>query len=163
MNCQSYQNQILGLADPAELVGPLAGHVAGCDSCQAWHRLLMQVEHAAANLPIPKAVGNGKAQLLKQFRTEKASDKASKATKKSSSIVAKQIAPAPTVVPKPLGDRIARMWPMGILAGTACVVIVLITQGSRKPAPELPSYAADPMLVRLNFSTAKASCKTSTP
>lgn len=148
MNCHRIQNQILALARPAELTGDTAEHLTVCESCQTWHRLLIQVEHAAGRMPIPKNVGNGKEKLLKQFKSEKTDAKSAR-PKKSDSSVAKTIMPAKSGNRKSLGDRLARFWPIGILSGAACFMILIVSQSGRKPVLDTQAYAADPMLERV--------------
>jgi len=55
MNCQTVQNQILGLPDPRELPAALREHVGGCAACQAWARKAARLESLLAQLPVPSA------------------------------------------------------------------------------------------------------------
>ena len=149
MNCQSIQNQILGLADPAGLSGSLAGHVTGCADCQAWHRLLLGVEEAVTRLPVPASNGEAKRKLLSQFRVESPATPA-KPSKKKTGTLPKVVSPALAREKTSLGDRMARLWPVGALALAVCVVVIVISQGARKnaPGPEMAA-ASDPMLERV--------------
>ncbi len=148
MSCQTTQNRILALADPAVLAGPLADHVAACQACQAWHRLLLQMEVAVAGLPVPADTGRAKAETLKQFRADPAKVK----PKAKPAEAVKPIPPAPAKPREPrksFGDRVARLWPAGAGAAVVCVGAMLWTFAGKKPAPEGAAYAADPMLDRV--------------
>jgi len=146
MSCQTTQNRILGLADPAALAGPLADHVAGCQACQAWHRLLLQMEVAVAGMPVPADSGRAKAETLKQFQAAPAKAPAKPKTTKPAEAV-KPITPAK--LRKPLGDRVARLWPAGAVVAVACVAVVLWSFAGKKGTPEVAAHTADPMLDRV--------------
>ena len=153
MSCQTTQNRILALADPAVLAGPLADHVAGCQACQAWHRLLLQMEVAVAGLPVPADTGRAKAETLKQFRADPAKAKPKPKAKPVEAV--KPMTPPPPTPAKPreprksFGDRVAHLWPAGAAAAVVCVGALLWTFAGKKPAPEGAAYAADPMLDRV--------------
>lgn len=149
MICQTTQNRILGLADPAVLAGPLADHVAGCQACQVWHRLLLQMEVAVAGMPVPADTGRGKAETLKQFQAALVKAPAKPKTTKPTEAV-KPVTPAKPREPrKPLGDRVARLWPAGAVAAVACVAVVLWSFAGKKGVPEVAAHTADPMLDRV--------------
>jgi hypothetical protein len=64
MNCQTVQNQILGLPDPRELSPELREHVLACPACREWARQAARLEAILEQLPVPEAPGEKKEAML---------------------------------------------------------------------------------------------------
>ena len=155
MNCSSLRNRLLAIPDPTAVSDPVAAHLESCASCQAWHRVLVQVEYAVASVAVPRTDGKKKREVLAQFRTAKTS-------KPKAQPLASPLSPAaPLSVEKPakkskasvqpaaprvpLGERLARMWPMGLVAA-ALLVCVLVFSFKKPPDTILAKAPSDPML-----------------
>lgn len=163
MNCQTIQHRILGLADPAELTGSLAEHVAQCPECARWHRLLTQIEYAVGHVTVPAHSGQAKAKLLAEFQPQKPTAAIPKTPAKVKP--ARDTKPLGVVTPKAhsWGDRIAKMWPAGIIAGIICVGVGVWSNGKRKQAPEVAQYNPDPLLDRVVTAKVQLDTAKSTP
>src|SRR5947208_14995230 len=115
MNCSVARNRMLAVAEAAALPPDLAGHLSGCAACQSWRQLLGQVDAALVQLPVYPTDGKAKRQLLTQFRT--ATPKAKAASKSDTPSARKKVATITPAAPKrPLGERLARLWPAGLVA-----------------------------------------------
>ncbi|MSR52722.1 MAG: hypothetical protein EXS09_05465 [Gemmataceae bacterium] len=155
MNCSSLRSRLLALPDPTAVSDSVAAHLESCASCQAWHRVLVQVEYAVASVTVPRSDGKKKREVLAQFRTAKANKPkskpavspqitstpviAEKAVKKSKSPV------SPAIPRTPLGERLARMWPMGLVAA-ALLVGALAWSIKKSPETAMAKAPSDPML-----------------
>jgi hypothetical protein len=64
MDCQTVQNQILGLPDPRELSPVLRQHVQTCPACQEWARRAARLEWILEQIPVPPAPGQKKEMML---------------------------------------------------------------------------------------------------
>jgi hypothetical protein len=141
MNCASARNRLLALAEAASVPDPVAAHLTRCTSCRTWHDLLVRVDFALCAIPVPVSSGIIKRDLIAKFRTVAAP----RPTR-----VAKPIK-KPVVVPyvprQPLGDRLARLWPAGLVA--AAVLVGVLAWVSNRGGKEEATFAAaprDPML-----------------
>jgi len=157
MNCSSARNRILALPDPEVLPESLQAHVENCAGCQAWRRLAIQVDAAVAAIPVPVSDGNVKRQLLTQFQVSPT--RSAKLKKPAATVdpVAKIIKTLPTGV-KPaaqpagprqaLGERLARLWPAGLIAAAILVGAIswAILGGKSNDNQALASAGPDPML-----------------
>src|SRR5262245_44587548 len=119
MNCASARNRLLAQADPADVPDPVAGHLATCTACSAWHALLIQVDAVLLATPVPVAGKGLKKQVLGQFQTASVPKPAGQspvkpATRAGGAIVVVAAA-------KPIGDHFARLWPVGAVAAAVLV------------------------------------------
>ena len=156
MNCSSARNRILALADPAVLPEALLGHVNGCSACQTWHRLAIQVDAAVAAIGVPISEGKGKRQLMSQFQvapTRAARPKLTQSAAKEPAPIIHTPAPTkatvrPATPRKPLGERLAHLWPAGLVAAAILIGAVswAIFGGKTKENQALASAGPDPML-----------------
>jgi hypothetical protein len=151
MNCDTVRNRVMALPDPAGLPGPLAAHLAGCPGCEAWHRLLVRVEAAVAATAPPAGPARAKRQLVGQFREQ---EPAAPKPPVKTPAKAKPAKPAGTVVPAPerqsVGERLARLWPAGLVA--AALLAGVLVWSSLRGKPDGPTVAAlppDPFLERV--------------
>jgi hypothetical protein len=151
MNCETVRNRVMALPDPGTLPGPLAAHLSGCAACEAWHRLLVRVEATVAATAPAAGAARAKRQLVAQFR-EPAPAAPKPATKTPAK--AKFVRPAGTVVPAPerqsVGERLARLWPAGLVA--AALLAGVLVWSSLRGKPDGPIVAAlppDPFLERV--------------
>src|SRR6476660_2089291 len=101
MNCSSARNRLLNHAEPGPVPAAVAGHLAACGGCQAWHRLLAQVDRAVATAPVPPSSGRVKRRLLELFRNERPANAPSSAA----------VVPAAS----PIRRRLAQVWPIGLV------------------------------------------------
>lgn len=156
MNCESARTRLLAHPDPAAPSESVTGHLAGCPACRAWHRLLVRVEAGVAALPVPASDGKAKRQLLEQFRPArgaKAKPAPVKVEPAPQPAAKAPPAPKPTVRPAgprvPVGERLARLWPAGLVAAAVLVGVATWSMfgGGKKPpdtvAAKLPP---DPLL-----------------
>jgi hypothetical protein len=143
MNCDTLRNRVMALPDPATLPAPLAEHLSGCAGCEAWHRLLVRVEATVAATAPPAGSARAKRQLVAQFR-EPAPPAPKPATKTSAK--ANSARPPGTVVPAPgrqsVGERLARLWPAGLVA--AALLAGVLVWSSLRGKPDGPIVAAMP-------------------
>lgn len=162
MNCESARTRLLAVPDPAAPSESVAGHLAGCPACRAWHRLLVGVEAGVAALPVPASDGKAKRQLLEQFRPARGAKakpaqvkaEPAPAPKPSAAQPAKAAqAPKGTVQPAgprvPLGERLARMWPAGLVAAAVLVGVVtwsMFGGGKKPPETTVAKLPPDPFL-----------------
>ena len=156
MNCATTRSRILALADPSSLPEPLLTHLDGCAACSTWHRLAVQVERVVANLPVPVSEGNGKRRLLSKFQDSPAPvatrKKTPSRTAKPGKII--EISPAakaairPAKPRQPLGERLARLWPAGLVAAAILVGAVswAIYKSKSKDTTVASNPGPDPML-----------------
>jgi len=157
MNCSSLQNRLLALPDPTAVSDSVAAHLASCAPCQAWHRVLVQVEYAVASVAVPPSDGKKKREILAQFRTAKPGKPKAKPQSSISpalpvSVVKTARRPNAPVQPAaarvPIGERLARMWPLGLVAAALLVgTLVLTVLRDKKPTDSaLAKAPSDPML-----------------
>lgn len=153
MNCSSLRNRLLALPDPTAVSDSVATHLESCASCQAWHRVLIQVEHAVASVAVPQSDGKKKRELLAQFRTAKANKPKSKVAVSLPVPIAVEHAArtskspvSPAAHRMPLGERLARMWPVGLVAAALLVGALVWTLGKKTPETAMAKVPADPML-----------------
>lgn len=135
MNCTSARNRLLHHAEPGPLPANVAGHLAECAGCQAWQRLLVQVDQAVATAPVPASNGRVKRRLIELFRNER-----SAVTPPATSVVV----PARSR----MRQRLGQLWPIGLVAAALLVgTIAWINLGGKPPdnttAAQLPP---DPFL-----------------
>jgi hypothetical protein len=157
MNCVSARNRILALADPGVLPESLQAHVTACAACEAWRRLAVQVDAAVVAMPVPASDGNVKRQLLSQFQGPAARSaklkkppvgtEAEKLIIKTPTLVTKPTA-QPAGPRQPLGERLARLWPAGLIAAAILVGAIswAILGGKNKDNQAMASAGPDPML-----------------
>jgi len=155
MNCSSLRNRLLALPDPTAVSDSVAAHLESCASCQAWHRVLVQVEYAVASVAVPRSDGKKKRELLAQFRSAKPNKPKSKqaVTPVSATPIAaekpakKTTAPVSPAAPRvPVGERLARMWPLGLVAAALLVGALVWTLVKKTPETAMVKAPSDPML-----------------
>jgi hypothetical protein len=143
MNCATIRNRILALTDPAVMPDAVRQHVEECSACKTWHTLSVQVDTAVAAMSYPESDGKAKRQLMSQFEAQPV------AAKKPSPA---KVVTKPTVQPaaprQPLGERLARMWPLGLVAAAVLVgAIAWAIFGGKSNDDQTQAKApADPML-----------------
>jgi len=143
MNCASARNRLLNSPDPGVVPDSVAGHVAGCPSCQAWHRLLVQVDQAVATAPVPVSAGRTKRRLVELFRTGRTPGES------EHGIVT---VPSTVVLPARTGlrDRVSRYWPIGLVAAALLVgAIAWITLGGKQDHAAVAQLPPDPFLKKV--------------
>jgi hypothetical protein len=127
------------------LEADLAGHFKNCAGCQAWRRLLVHVDSAIVNAPVPASDGKAKRQLLAQFRPAAAPQAKSKTRSETPSSVKKVVSPIMPAPPRrPLGERLAKLWPAGLVAAGLLVVAIGWTVFSGKNPDKNQTVAATP-------------------
>jgi len=150
MNCLSARNRLLALADPADVPDAVTGHLAKCPACSAWHSLLIQVDAVLTATPIPESNGDVKNQLLAQFKPPAPAPKPERPVAKSTPKLK-----TPVVVPaspsrSKLGERMARLWPAGLVAAAVLVGAVSWAIFSGKSNDEaVVAEIRDPMLEKV--------------
>jgi anti-sigma factor RsiW len=150
MNCLSARNRLLALADPADVPDAVAGHLATCQACSAWHALLIQVDAVLTATPFPESNGQVKSQLLAQFKPSPRSVKPERAAAKSTPKIE-----TPVVVPaKPsrsvVGERMARLWPAGLVAAAVLVgALSWAIFGGKSNNEVMVAEVRDPMLEKV--------------
>jgi hypothetical protein len=123
MNCASARNRLLS-SEPGTVPDAVAGHLAACAGCQAWQRLLVQVDHAVATAPVPATTGRTKRRLVELFRTGRTPGESGTLATASARVVG----PAAT----PVRDRLARYWPAGLVAAAVLVgTVAWVTLGGK--------------------------------
>lgn len=130
MNCELARNRLLAIPDPAAVPGPVAAHLTGCPACQTWHRVLVRVEEGIVETAPPAGSNRVKRQLIAQFRQPAAgavrSSPRSSANLKTPTPTAKTVStvrPASSRVP--VGERLARLWPAGLVAAAVLVGAIM--------------------------------------
>ncbi|HKA07437.1 MAG TPA: hypothetical protein VKD71_09285 [Gemmataceae bacterium] len=150
MNCTSARNRLLALADPADVPDAVAGHLAACQACSAWHALLVQVDAVLTATPIPESSGQVKSQLLAQFQPAPPATKPERPVAKSTPKLS-----TPVVMPakpsrKSLGERMARLWPAGLVAAAVLVgAVSWAIFGGRSNDEIVAAEVRDPMLEKV--------------
>jgi hypothetical protein len=147
MNCESLRKRLLVLPDPAAMPDALAQHLDACSGCQAWHQLLVRVEAGiVATAPAARS-GRLKRPLIARFRNPVASG--------SKSNEAATVA-LPARPRQPLGEKLARLWPAGIVA--AALLIGVLVWASLRNKPDGGTVAAlppDPFLEQVVLAKVK--------
>jgi hypothetical protein len=102
--------------------------------------LLVRVDCAIGDAPVPPSDGRVKSDLIAQFRA---------VSTPRSTRIAKPIK-KPVVVPyvprPPLGDRLARLWPAGLMAAAVLVGVLAWLGRGNKDEGTLAAAPRDPML-----------------
>lgn len=138
MNCEVARNRLLAVPDPAAVPSPVSAHVTACSACQAWHQMLLRIEEGVVATAPVAASDRVKRQLIAQFRQPapegvRPSPRNSAKLKTSKSVVK----PVPTVQPGSttvsVGERLARLWPAGIMAAALLVGVMVWASLSGKP------------------------------
>jgi hypothetical protein len=149
MNCESTRNRILALPDPAGLSDALQAHINECAACRMWHAQLIQVEAVVVSMTVPATDGRIKRQLLAQFKA------APPAKPKANKIVKKIVVPKTPITPaaerQPIGERLARMWPAGLIAAAVLVGAIAwsLLSGKSDPDQVVAALPPDPMLQKV--------------
>jgi len=148
MNCASARNRLLALADPADVPEAVAGHLAVCSSCSAWHSLLVQVDAVLVATPVPAAPAGRKGQVIEQFQpiitAPNLASQAKPIAKPNGSVVV--VAAAAST-----GDRLARLWPVGAVAAALLVGTLawVILGGNSDDGMVVGANPRDPMLEKV--------------
>jgi hypothetical protein len=149
MNCESTRNRILALPDPAGLSDALRAHINECVACRTWHAQLVQVEAVVGAMVVPATDGRVKRQLLSQFKAPPA------AKPKPSKVIKKTEKPKSPVTPapakQPIGERLARLWPAGLVAAAVLVGAIAwsLLSGKSNPDQVVAALPRDPMLKKV--------------
>ena len=141
MNCASARNRLLALAEAASVPAPVAGHLTSCPACRSWHELLVRVDVALCDCPVPVSDGRIKRDLIAKFRTV-AAPRPSRTAKPIKKPIVVPYVPRP-----PLGDRLARLWPVGLVAAVVLVgVLAWVSNRGGKDEAIMAAAPRDPML-----------------
>jgi len=148
MNCASAHNRLLALANPADVPDAVAGHLAVCSTCSAWHSLLVEVDAVLVATPVPTAPAGRKNQVIEQFQpiiTAPTLVSPAKPSVKPNGSVVVLAAAAST------GDRLARLWPVGAVAAAVLVGALgwVILGGNSGDESGPGPVARDPMLEKV--------------
>jgi hypothetical protein len=150
MNCTSARNRLLTQPDPALVPDAVAGHLAACPGCQGWHRLLLQVEMAVAAAAVPGTDGRARRRLVELFRTGRTgkSDSGRLRVGKPAQAARGVVVPAART---PMGDRLARLWPAGLVAAALLVGTVtwIVLSGKPDDTGTVAHLPPDPMLAKV--------------
>jgi len=162
MNCLSARNRLLALADPVDVPDAVAGHLATCQACSAWHALLIQVDAVLTATPFPESTGEVKNQLLTKFKppatVAKTERPAAKSTPKLKTPVVMPAKPARSA----LGERMARLWPAGLVAAAVLVgAVSWAIFGGKSNDEVMVAEVRDPFFekvvrAKVDFDTAKS-------
>jgi hypothetical protein len=160
MNCSTARNRILALSQKAAMPDELTTHLDGCAACQAWRQLLQQVDAAIAHAPVPASDGKAKRQLIAQFRPETVAVAKTKPERKSDKLATpkKVVSPIMPAKPRrPLGERLAKLWPAGLVAAGLLVAAVgwAVFGGKSQDNTQTVAVAPDPLLEKAVASKAK--------
>ena len=148
MNCASVRSRLLSEPDPADVPDVVAGHLAACAACSAWHSLLVQVEAVVGATTTPASDSQVKDQLISQFRTAPASPKPVKPSGKSATRLGKPVV-VPAASSTGIGERLARLWPAGLVAAAVLVgALSWVIFGGDSQQPTIAD-ARDPMLEKV--------------
>ena len=153
MNCETARNRLLALPDPAAIPPALGAHLDVCPICRTWQQLLARVEVGiVATAPMP-AASPARQQLIAQFRD--AAPTARPVAKVPAKVMAAKATPKPVPTVQPaaarrgIGDRLARLWPGGLVAA-ALLVGALVWSSLRKPEqPPVAALPPDPFLEKV--------------
>jgi hypothetical protein len=141
MNCASARNRLLALAEAGSVPDPVAAHLTRCPACRSWHELLVRVDVGLCEGPVPVSDGRLKRELIAKFRTVAAPRPTRVAKPIKKSVV------VPYVPRPPLGDRLARLWPAGLVAAAVLVgVLAWISNRGGKDEANMVAAPRDPML-----------------
>jgi hypothetical protein len=121
MNCLSARNRLLALADPVDVPDAVAGHLASCQACSAWHALLIQVDAVLTATPFPESNGEVKSQLLAQFKPAAPAPKPERLAARSTPKLTTPVVMPAKPSQKTFGERMARLWPAGLVAATVLI------------------------------------------
>jgi hypothetical protein len=143
MNCASARNRLLTQPDPAAVPDAAAGHFAACPACQAWHRLLLQVETAVAAAPVPAANGRSRRRVLQLFRNGQSDSGRLKLGPSAAAVVVPAARPSAR-------DRLARWWPAGLVAAAVLVgTVSLVVLGGKSTDTPVADLPPDPFLAKV--------------
>jgi hypothetical protein len=143
MNCESLRKRLLGLPDPAAVADAMAAHLGACSACQTWHQLLIRIEAGIVATSPAARSGRLKRPLIARFRKSA-----------ESKLGAAVVAPRPA--PKTLGEKLAHLWPAGLVA--AALLVGVLVWASLKSKPEGGTVAAlppDPFLEQVVLAKVK--------
>jgi hypothetical protein len=150
MNCLSARNRLLALADPADVPDAVAGHLATCQACSAWHALLIQVDAVLTATPFPESNGEVKSQLLAQFKPAMLAPKPERPAAKSTPKLTTPVVMPAKPSQKTFGERMARLWPAGLVAATVLVgAVSWAIFGGNSNDNVVVAQAPDPMLEKV--------------
>lgn len=163
MTCDALQNHLLALDDPARPVGAeVRVHLAACSACREWHRQLLLLERAVAQLPVPPADAARAALLDQLLHPDRAVSAASPPEARPEK--PRPVAPRPSIALR-LGSLVLdehasprRRAGAGIVVGVAASLLLfvagwLIWSGQQGRGPSLASATSrrflDPLVVDL--------------
>jgi len=147
MNCLSARNRLLALADPVDVPDAVAGHLATCQACSAWHALLIQVDAVLTATPFPESNGEVKKQLLAQFQPAAPVPKPERPVAKSTPKLTTPVVMPAKTTQKTVGERMARLWPAGLVAAAVLVgAVSWAIFGGKSNEEVIVVEVRDPML-----------------
>jgi hypothetical protein len=140
MNCATARNRLLSEPDPSAVPDAVAGHLAGCAGCQAWHRLLAQVDRAVATAPVPATSGRTKRRLVELFRTGRAPGE-------PGGVIIATLPGAGLTARRAMRGHLTRYWPVGLVAAAVLVgTVALFTLGGKSDRGAAAQLPPDPFL-----------------
>lgn len=160
MNCDTVRTRLLSQSNPARVPTALAAHLAGCAGCQTWHQVLVRIE-AGIVATAPRVDSTAaKRQLVAKFaearppapvaaprrRVEVSAPKA----RPGRPMVAPITPARPAAARQSAGERLARLWPAGLVA--AALLVGVLVWSSLRGRPDAPTVAAlppDPLLEKV--------------
>ena len=149
MNCSSARSRLLAVPDPADVPEVVAGHLAACALCSAWHSLLVQVDAVVAADSVPASDGRVKEQLDQSIPIGAVSAKPAKPSGKSAPKLGKPVV-VPAAPANAIGDRLARLWPVGLVAAALLVgTLSWVIFGGGSNEQQMIAAERDPMLEKV--------------
>ena len=146
MNCSTAQNRILNCSDPASPGKSVSAHLEGCAACRTWHTVVKSVELAIIAIPVPASKGKAKRRTIDQFRTVLAEPVHATDLADFQTPFGTAASTSPARERRPLGERLAKLWPAGLVAAAVLIGVSAIEfRRGIVPGPDI-EIAADPLL-----------------
>jgi len=121
MNCEAVQKYLLGSESPERPSPEASAHLAGCAACREWLQRLIQVETAAARLPVPRA-DTARSALIRRILTQAPAKKPATAEHRRPSIA---IVLGSWILDPRASPR--RRVGAGLVAGVAAALLLFVT------------------------------------